>query len=379
VGVGTSLDSDVVSLSGRIAAVCPSSHMDGVQAAVGAPRHGVDSGGDIDASDDGGPLLPRALDLSAFSSVIASTYVARLIARNKGEGDHVLRWLDELRVVQRAEDAGALCRPASVIRPPSPWQRGCPEVLPGLTARPLWLRPEDDRDALPPRLAFVRDLEAHASQVRAELLALRGDAVAVTRGGSGFQQYRAPAGFTAGGRPGDPEAAEHATSALGARGTAAGDWNVLYLDLHSAGAAAVAAAANRARCPITSRLLESIPRQYGHALFSALAPHTHVSTHTGPTNKKLRCHLPLVVPGGGRCRLRAGDATVTMVEGRCLVFDDSAQHEAWNDADEPRIVLIVDVWHPDLSDEEVSLTRLSAACGSRGASACRLPLVPSPC
>ena len=72
----------------------------------------------------------------------------------------------------------------------------------------------------------------------------------------------------------------------------------------------------------------------------------------GPTNRKLRCHLPLIVPEGGLCRLRVGDQTVTLEEGKCYLFDDSFEHEAFNDADTPRVVLIIDVWHPDLSEKE---------------------------
>jgi len=64
-------------------------------------------------------------------------------------------------------------------------------------------------------------------------------------------------------------------------------------------------------------------------MFSALAPGTHIRKHNGPTNKKLRVHLPLVVPDG--CRLRVGDTTVAVEAGVPLCFDDSFEHEAWND------------------------------------------------
>jgi aspartate beta-hydroxylase len=88
-----------------------------------------------------------------------------------------------------------------------------------------------------------------------------------------------------------------------------------------------------------------------------------VTAHTGPTNKKLRIQLPLIVPEGGACRLRAGEAVVEHEEGKAIVFDDSFEHEAWNDhPTNARVVLIVDVWHPDLSDQEIKfLTFLRAA------------------
>jgi aspartyl/asparaginyl beta-hydroxylase (cupin superfamily) len=72
--------------------------------------------------------------------------------------------------------------------------------------------------------------------------------------------------------------------------------------------------------------------------------------HCGPTNARLRLHLGLVVPDG--CSIRVGDEVRSWVEGRCLLFDDSFEHEVWNDADEERLVLIVDVWHPDLKTDD---------------------------
>jgi len=66
-------------------------------------------------------------------------------------------------------------------------------------------------------------------------------------------------------------------------------------------------------------------------------------------------HLPLVVPDKSLCRIRVGDETRNWEEGKVLVFDDSFEHEAWNDAELPRVVLIFDVWHPELSTPEVKL------------------------
>lgn len=87
--------------------------------------------------------------------------------------------------------------------------------------------------------------------------------------------------------------------------------------------------------------------------------------HYGSTNKKLRCHLPLRVPKDleyksedgppSSCWLRVGDKKIGIEEGVAVVFDDSFEHEAANDhIDGPRIVLVVDFWHPDFSDEEVT-------------------------
>lgn len=112
--------------------------------------------------------------------------------------------------------------------------------------------------------------------------------------------------------------------------------------------------ANRELCPNTISILQSLPLfdHYDHTFFSALAPQTHIKKHHGPTNKKLRCHLPLVVPQN-QCGLRVGDHEIQVEEGKCFVFDDSYEHEAWNnDPNHARIVLILDVWHPDLSESE---------------------------
>jgi aspartate beta-hydroxylase len=79
---------------------------------------------------------------------------------------------------------------------------------------------------------------------------------------------------------------------------------------------------------------------------------THIAAHRGPTNLRLRCHLGIVVPEGD-CGIRVGDELGRWQAGRCIVFDDHFNHEAWNHTAAERIVLIVDLWHPDLSADEV--------------------------
>lgn len=97
-----------------------------------------------------------------------------------------------------------------------------------------------------------------------------------------------------------------------------------------------------------------------------------MTPHTGPTNRKLRFHLPLVVcaPEDGEARIRVGPATRAVREGEPFAFDDSFQHEAWNDAPaHARIVLILDAWHPDLTDAEVKLLGFVGAAHLRAAKA----------
>jgi aspartyl/asparaginyl beta-hydroxylase (cupin superfamily) len=112
------------------------------------------------------------------------------------------------------------------------------------------------------------------------------------------------------------------------------------------------------RCPKTAALMERLPLAQvpGFAptvMFSVLLPHTRIPPHTGVTNTRLVCHLPLIVPD--RCRFRVGNETRDVVKGKAWVFDDSIEHEAWNDSDETRIILIVDVWNPYLNAVERDL------------------------
>lgn len=112
------------------------------------------------------------------------------------------------------------------------------------------------------------------------------------------------------------------------------------------------------RCPQTTALLESLPmaRQDGFAptaVFSALEPHTHIPAHTGSANTRLLCHLPLILPGPAR--FRVGNTVRDWEMGQAWVFDDTIEHEAWNDADQLRVILIFDVWNPWLTDGEKTL------------------------
>lgn len=112
---------------------------------------------------------------------------------------------------------------------------------------------------------------------------------------------------------------------------------------------------NLDRCPETAKLLAdagmvTIDGLCPNAMFSALAPHTHIPPHNGETNARLVAHLPLVVPDG--CRFRVGFEVRRWSVGEVLVFDDTIEHEAFNDSDELRVVLIFDVWNPLLDPAE---------------------------
>ena len=118
---------------------------------------------------------------------------------------------------------------------------------------------------------------------------------------------------------------------------------------------------NCARCPITTAAIEAtplldIPGKAPTAMFSVLKSRTRIPPHTGSTNARTTIHLPLVVPPG--CRFRVGAETRDWREGECWAFDDTIEHEAWNDSDSPRAILIIDGWNPLLSEAEREAVRL---------------------
>ena len=98
-------------------------------------------------------------------------------------------------------------------------------------------------------------------------------------------------------------------------------------------------AANCLKCPRTAETIERVP-EVATAGFSRLAPYTRIAPHVGYTDEVLRCHLGLIVPPA--CRLRVGGETRAWKEDRCLVFDDTLEHEAWNESAEDRVVLLLD-------------------------------------
>jgi aspartyl/asparaginyl beta-hydroxylase (cupin superfamily) len=115
---------------------------------------------------------------------------------------------------------------------------------------------------------------------------------------------------------------------------------------------------NAARCPKTLHALRNAPLaqvryRSPSILFSLLKPGAHIPPHNGLINTRLVCHLPVIVPG--RCRFRVGNEERDWTEGKAWAFDDTIEHEAWNRSDRTRVILLFDVWRPELSDEERSL------------------------
>ena len=177
---------------------------------------------------------------------------------------------------------------------------------------------------------WMGELESYTDAIKSELqdmLARRGDEFMP------YIQYR----------PGDPvnqwDKLNHSRN-----------WSGFHLYAHGR-----AVPEHLAQCPRTAEALSlvdtvTIPGLCPNAMFSALAPGAHIPPHTGETNARLVAHLPLVVPE--KCSYRVGHDRRQWREGKCWVFDDTIEHEARNDSDQMRVILMFDVWNPLLSPAE---------------------------
>jgi hypothetical protein len=127
---------------------------------------------------------------------------------------------------------------------------------------------------------------------------------------------------------------------------------------------------NSERCPRTMEALAAapMPRIRGRspmALFSLLKAGAHIAPHHGLLNTRLICHVPLITPPG--CRLRVGNETREWEQAKALIFDDSIEHEAWNDSRETRVVLLFEIWRPEIDeDERRALTAMYEAITAHG-------------
>ncbi len=109
-------------------------------------------------------------------------------------------------------------------------------------------------------------------------------------------------------------------------------------------------------CPITHKtIIDNVPlcritSRAPSIMFSLLKAGAKIPPHTGMLNTRFICHLPLFVPE--KCGFRVGGETREWNEGELMVFDDTVEHEAWNNSDKDRLVLIFDIWRPEISEEE---------------------------
>ena len=125
------------------------------------------------------------------------------------------------------------------------------------------------------------------------------------------------------------------------------------------------------RCPKTAEVIDTLEKEgllfgtpFGFCFFSTLHGNSSIQAHSGPMNLRLRMHLPLVVPKkenagdqeSSHARpttgIRVADQVREWHEGKAIVLDDSYIHEVWNDANSPRVLLLLDLWHPDVRMEE---------------------------
>ena len=103
---------------------------------------------------------------------------------------------------------------------------------------------------------------------------------------------------------------------------------------------------NCKQAPVTTRLLESVPNLQT-AWFSILGRGYHIPSHRGVTKGILRAHLGLIIPKqADGCRMRVGDSIKVWHPGEIFVFDDTYDHEVWNDTTEERVILLFDFDRP---------------------------------
>jgi len=123
-------------------------------------------------------------------------------------------------------------------------------------------------------------------------------------------------------------------------------------------------------CPRTTALLRTlpmldVPQRGPNVMFSTLRARSHIPPHHGVTNMRAVIHLPLIVPEG--CRFRVGSDMRPWKEGEAWAFDDTIEHEAWNDSDETRVIMLIDAWNPLLDEEEkVVLRQANEVLGTFG-------------
>ena len=204
---------------------------------------------------------------------------------------------------------------------------------PGLPQRRYYEREE---------FAWTPELEAQTDAIRAEMLALVDDE---TR----FKPYL----YSDPSKPPRPDQGMIDNP----------DWSTMMLWEDGA-----PVARNAEHCPRTMQAMDKLdlvnmPKRAPCVMFSKLKAGAHIPPHTGLLNVRLVCHLALVIPEG--CRFRVGGEDRQWHEGQLLIFDDSVEHEAISKATQDRVVLIFEIWRPELtSDERLAVTTIFDAIAS---------------
>jgi aspartate beta-hydroxylase len=264
------------------------------------------------------PLAPR--------TKAALNHASRMLAeQRKAAFDDALAPLRErygAAALRRIDDAIAGYLGLIRLEWPHPLQKPTLLLIPGLPPQP-WFDPAD--------FPFFREIESRTDAIREELLAVLAQEDELRP----YVRMRPDA-------PGEPVWRELNGSP---------NWSAYHF--YNSG---VRVDAHCAACPTTTAAMDALPlvRLPGcspEVLFSILRPHTHIPPHTGVINGRLTVHLPLIVPR--ECgALACGHEARPWIEGKCFVFDDSIAHEAINQSDHTRVVLIFDTWNPYLGEAE---------------------------
>ena len=262
-----------------------------------------------------GLVLERAECMSAEARVWASTlnYVQVLIPGGI-PGFLVLSMRAAALVASRTLRVRGANRPAPTLF-----------SYPGLTARP-W----HERDAAP-FVDWVTELEAKTPKITEEYLRVRASGV--------------PSDY-------EPEEGDHSQLHTG------DEWHwASFIDRGRR------RDAMWAQCPATGAALEAVPglcmsdMPFAFAFFSTLQPGASIKPHYSPCNLRIRVHLPLVVPEPERCGIRVAGEARRWEVGKAMIFDDAFEHEVWNEGASARAVLLFDLWHWELSEDELSAIR----------------------
>lgn len=199
---------------------------------------------------------------------------------------------------------------------------------------------------LPQRRYYEASEFAWAPAVEAATPAMREELAALTGGPNAFRPYMVD----------DPNRPRRDFHGLANNP----NWSTLHLWENGGPVPDTASRAPRTMAAMDHVPLPHIGVRAPSILFSMLRAGARIPPHTGMLNARLICHLPLIVPPG--CGFRVGGETRQWEPGKLLIFDDSVEHEAWNDSAEDRVILIFDIWRPELTQgERGAVTAMFAA------------------
>jgi aspartate beta-hydroxylase len=273
-------------------------------------------------------ILPQVLHAMAFAEQHRPEVLRALLDPLTAQFGHA--------ALNRVRAALEIYLGANVTRPASPHQRPLFMYVPGLREMPYYDTAKAHADF--PWLSDAQDAQpAIASEAAGVLASGQLQPFLDVQPGAASLRYLASTDSPdASGAPDRP--ASHA------------QWNAYFFYRHGQ-----RFTEHLSACPATAALLARMPLVNipGHApeiCFSVLAPGSHILPHTGVTNVRLVAHLPLILPHG--CAIKVAGIERAWQLGTSLVFDDTFEHEAWNRASTARVILLMDVWHPDLSPEE---------------------------